>query len=117
MPSSKRQRAELTELAIQEKANLMGIKWNPETDSDFGGDLVDQSTGLTEQELRLELAEHDRERLLEVEEARKRHDDGTYGICLESGEEIPDTRLKAVPTAKYTSQCQEMLERRRFIRD
>jgi len=117
MPLTKKQLAELKELLLQEKASLMGIKWNPETDSDFGGDLVDQSTGLTEQELRLELAEHDRERLLEVEEALKRHDDGTYGICLESGEEIPYARLKAVPTAKYTIQCQEMLERRRFIRD
>ncbi|MCA9412551.1 MAG: TraR/DksA family transcriptional regulator [Candidatus Omnitrophica bacterium] len=117
MPLTKKQLTELKELLLQEKANLMGIKWNPETDAGFGGDLVDQSTGLTEQELRLELAEHDRERLLEVEEALKRHDEGTYGICLESGEEIPYARLKAVPTAKYTIQCQEMLERRRFIRD
>ena len=65
MPLTKKQLTELKELLLQEKANLMGIKWNPETDAGFGGDLVDQSTGLTEQELRLELAEHDRERRLE----------------------------------------------------
>ena len=117
MPLNKKQLAELKELLLQEKADLMGIKWTPENETDFGGDLVDQSTGLTEQELRLELAEHDRERLLEIEEALKRHEDGSYGICLESGEEIPFVRLKAVPTAKHTIQCQEMLERRRFIRD
>lgn len=117
MPLNKKQLAELKELLLEEKASLMGVKWNHESDADFGGDLVDQSTGLTEQEMRLELAEHDRERLIEIEEALKRHEDGTYGICLESGEEIPYMRLKAVPTAKYTIQCQEMLERRRFIRD
>ncbi len=117
MALTKKQRTELKNQLMEEKASLMGINWNRDNDSGFGGDLVDQSTGLTEQELRLELAEHDRERLLEIEDALKRHEDGSYGICLESGEEIPYVRLKAVPTAKYTIQCQEMLERRRFIRD
>ncbi len=117
MPLTKKQLTELKEQLIEEKSSLVGGAWNHEAEADFGGDLVDQSTGLTEQELRLELAEHDRERLLEIEDALRRLEDGTYGICLESGEEIPYPRLKAVPTAKYTIQCQEMLERRRFIRD
>ena len=81
----------------------------------MGGDLVDQSTDLSEREMELELAEHDREKLLQIEEALHRITDQTYGICLESGEEIPYERLKAVPTAKYTVRCQEILERRRYI--
>ena len=117
MPLKKKQLDELRKLLIEQKSLiLIGRKRNDEG-ADFQGDLVDQSTGLTEQELRLELEEHEREKLLEVEEALKRIEDGSYGICLESGEEIPFDRLVAVPTAKYTVRCQEMLERRRFLQD
>ena len=37
-----------------------------------------------------------------VERAEARLRDGTYGLSIESGEPIPDSRLEAVPTAEYT---------------
>jgi RNA polymerase-binding protein DksA len=117
MPLKKKQVSELKEVLLREKAEILGIKRQKGDESSLQGDLVDQSTGLSEQEMLLELAEHDRERLLEVEDALKRIEDNSYGICLESGEEIPYERLRAVPTAKYTVRCQEILERRRFLQD
>lgn len=39
--------------------------------------------------------------LSEVEAARKRLDEGTYGRCEECGEPIPDERLEAQPTARF----------------
>jgi DnaK suppressor protein len=117
MPLKKKQLAELKDLLLNERRTIVGGNRNHEEEASFQGDLVDQSVGLTDQELRLELAEHDRERLLEVDDALHRIENGTYGICLESGDEIPYERLKAVPTAKYTVRCQEILERRRFLQD
>jgi DnaK suppressor protein len=43
-----------------------------------------------------------REQLRAVERAESRLADGTYGRSIESGEPIPDDRLRAVPTAELT---------------
>ena len=50
--------------------------------------------------------------LQENKEAMERIEDGTYGYCEESGEEIGIRRLKIRPSAKYCIQVQEKLERR-----
>ena len=116
MPLNKKQIDELRTLLLKERELILkGIRTGASSEAAMGGDLVDQSTDLSEREMELELAEHDREKLLEIEDALHRIKDATYGICLESGEEIPYERLKAVPTAKYTVRCQEMLERRRYL--
>lgn len=116
MPLTKKQIDELKGLLFRERDEILGgIRKGNSSEASMGGDLVDQSTDLSEREMELELAEHDRERLLEIEDAIHRIADESYGICLESGEEIPFERLKAVPTAKYTVRCQEILERRRHL--
>ena len=97
MALKKKQLNHLREKLLVEKAEILGIKRQKGDESSLQGDLVDQSTGLSEQEMLLELAEHDRERMLEIDDALKRLEDKTYGICLESGEEIPYERLEAVP--------------------
>jgi RNA polymerase-binding transcription factor len=43
-----------------------------------------------------------REQLRAVERAESRLAEGTYGRSIESGEPIPDDRLRAVPTAELT---------------
>ncbi|MCG3200033.1 MAG: TraR/DksA family transcriptional regulator [Candidatus Omnitrophica bacterium] len=116
MPLTKKQLDELKQLLLQERNEILrGVRKGATGEASMSGDLVDQSTDLSEREMELELAEHDRERLLQVEEALHRMAENVYGVCLESGEEIPYERLKAVPTAKYTVRCQEMLERRRYL--
>jgi DnaK suppressor protein len=67
-----------------------------------------------EEEFSLELRTRDRERKLirKIEEALKRIDDGTYGYCLETGEEIGIKRLEARPVATLTIEAQERRERR-----
>ncbi|MGH8322340.1 MAG: RNA polymerase-binding protein DksA, partial [Steroidobacteraceae bacterium] len=54
-----------------------------------------------EEEFSLELRTRDRERKLirKIDEALKRLDDGSYGYCLETGEEIGIKRLEARPVA------------------
>jgi len=61
----------------------------------------------------LELRTRDRERKLlrKIEEALKRIDDGSYGYCEETGEEIGLGRLEARPTATLTVDAQERREK------
>ncbi len=67
-----------------------------------------------EEEFSLELRTRDRERKLirKIEEALKRIDDGSYGYCLETGEEIGIKRLEARPVATLSIEAQERRERR-----
>lgn len=73
---------------------------NPVTDNhmaDSATEYVDRQT---------EIAEHNlhEEQLKEVNQALKRMEDGTYGICVDTGEKISFERLKAMPYAKRTIQ-------------
>lgn len=67
-----------------------------------------------EEEFSLELRTRDRERKLirKIDEALKRIDDGSYGYCLETGEEIGIKRLEARPVATLSLEAQERRERR-----
>jgi len=67
-----------------------------------------------ESEFALELRTRDRERKLirKIDEAIKRVEDGSYGYCLETGEEIGVKRLEARPVATLTIEAQERRERR-----
>lgn len=51
-----------------------------------------------------------RENLIKVDEALRKLDEGTYGICEECGEEITEERLKILPFAIYCRECQERKE-------
>lgn len=67
-----------------------------------------------EEEFSLELRTRDRERKLirKIEEALQRIEDGSYGYCLETGEEIGIKRLEARPVATLSLEAQERRERR-----
>jgi DnaK suppressor protein len=67
-----------------------------------------------ESEFSLELRTRDRERKLirKIDEALKRIEDGSYGYCNETGEEIGVKRLEARPVATLSVEAQERRERR-----
>jgi len=75
-------------------------------------DLNDRAT--QEEEFSLELRTRDRERKLirKIDDALKRIEDGSYGYCLETGEEIGIKRLEARPVATLSIEAQERRERR-----
>ncbi|MFB4211455.1 TraR/DksA family transcriptional regulator [Shouchella sp. JSM 1781072] len=54
--------------------------------------------------------EADEQRLSEINEALERMEEGTYGICVDTGKEIPYERLEALPYAKRTTEAQEEAE-------
>lgn len=67
-----------------------------------------------ESEFSLELRTRDRERKLirKIDEAINRIEDGSYGYCTETGEEIGIKRLEARPVATLSVEAQERRERR-----
>jgi DnaK suppressor protein len=67
-----------------------------------------------EEEFSLELRTRDRERKLirKIDEALARIEDGSYGYCLETGEQIGVKRLEARPVATLSLEAQERRERR-----
>ena len=50
--------------------------------------------------------------LTEVQQALERIEQGTYGICINCGQPIPEKRLEAIPWAARDVKCEEQLERR-----
>lgn len=44
--------------------------------------------------------------------ARQRVNDGTYGTCVDCGEEIDERRLQSLPGTPYCASCQSLRERR-----
>jgi RNA polymerase-binding transcription factor DksA len=71
--------------------------------ADIGSDTFDQ-------DFMLGLAESERLRLREIDEALQRIKDGTYGVCQMTGKPIPKARLEAKPWAKYTIEAKRLLE-------
>jgi RNA polymerase-binding protein DksA len=67
-----------------------------------------------------EMREHDlrlqgraRERMEQIQRARAAIADGSYGICVGCGAEIPEGRLNAVPDAQRCVPCQTKFDRGR----
>jgi DnaK suppressor protein len=73
--------------------------------ADFGSDCH-------EMEMTVGLLASERALLQEIDEALDRIDDGTYGICLATGQPIGKARLKARPWAKYCIEHAREMEHR-----
>ena len=75
-------------------------------------DLTDRASMETDRALELRTRDRERKLIRKIEEALKRIEDGTYGYCLETGEEIGIKRLEARPVATLSIEAQERRERR-----
>jgi DnaK suppressor protein len=76
-------------------------------------DPIDYVTSSEAQAAAFQISTNASETLVEVNAALQRIEDGTYGICTESGEPIEEARLEAVPWTPYTRQVQEEHDRRK----
>jgi RNA polymerase-binding transcription factor DksA len=78
--------------------------------SGFGMHQADAGTDAYDKDFALSLLSQEQDALYEIEEAIKRIEAGTYGICEMSGEPIPLQRLEAAPHARFTVTCQRQVE-------
>ncbi len=57
--------------------------------------------------LNLAMVKQQEQLLAQIDAAIRRHKAGTYGVCLDCGEQISLPRLKAYPFAQRCAPCQE----------
>ena len=93
--------------SIQSTINITILK----QDSSKLSDPNDAAT--QEEEFRLELRTRDRERklIMKIDQALQRIEEGTYGFCEDTGDEIGIKRLEARPIATLSIEAQERHEK------
>ena len=64
----------------------------------------------------MSLLSSDQDAIYEIEEALRRIEKNTYGICELTGKSIPKARLEAIPWTRFTVEAQAQLEREGALR-
>lgn len=95
-------RAALEKTENQQYAELLG-----RTPPDTGDESVADALA----DLNLAMIDRDVQEIRDIESARARMRDGSYGACARCGSEIPFERLLAYPTATRCFSCQSQLEK------
>ena len=83
--------------------------------SAFGMHQADAGSDAYDRDFALSILSQEQNSLYEIDEALKRIDDGTYGVCEISNKQIPRARLEARPFTRYTVECQADLEKRQYV--
>ena len=79
--------------------------------SAFGMHQADAGSDAYDRDFALSLLSQEQDALYEIDQALKRIELGTYGICEMSGKPISHARLEAIPFARFTVECQSQLEK------
>ena len=119
MALNKKQLKELHEKLIAERSrirrHLTDLKGESKSDSDaLLGDSADVASIEASQAALAKFGDREKKLLKLINHALEKmeEDDGEYGICEYSGEDIPFKRLQISPWAKYTVEAKEEIERR-----
>jgi RNA polymerase-binding transcription factor DksA len=108
----KRKRSELVgDIATMEEEAL---RQNSGSLSSLPQHMAEQGSDASEQSLSLDLAQVDRNLIREIDEALRRIEAGTYGICELTHKPISSERLAELPWARYSIEAARELERRAY---
>lgn len=117
-PFLKKQKEKLLQLRDSMLDSMMGVaKDNLRTRAEgseasaFGMHQADAGSDAYDRDFALSLLSQEQDALYEIEEALKRIDFGTYGVCEMSNKPIAHARLEALPFARYTVECQSQIEK------
>src|SRR2546423_5673847 len=77
---------------------------------DYGKDEGDRANTSLAREIDLAQKSRNRAVLALVDAALKRISEGTFGNCLNCGQEINSNRLGAIPWVRYCITCQELID-------
>jgi DnaK suppressor protein len=80
-------------------------------------DSVDMSLQDVSQELAFRLGERESRMVADIDQALRRIEEGTFGLCERCGKPIDERRLEAVPTARYDAACQAAVEASEGLED
>ena len=89
------------------------LRTRPEgSDASVGGmHMGDAGSDAYDRDFALSLLSKEQDALYEINDALKRIDLGSYGICEMTSKPINEERLEALPFARYTREAQEAIER------
>jgi len=92
---------------VTEALETFGLSRN--TDGGYDPNFADISQVTAEKGEADALVQPLKETLIEIDEALGRIADGTYGLCMKCGKDIPLERLEAVPKTRYCTPCANLL--------
>jgi DnaK suppressor protein len=73
--------------------------------------MADSGTDNFDRDFALSLLSSDQDAVYEIEEALRRIEKETYGVCELTGKPIPKARLEAIPWTRFTVDAQMQLEK------
>jgi DnaK suppressor protein len=100
---------DLRERLLNQMSGL--AKESAEEMSSYSLHMADSGTDNFDRDFALSLLSADQDAIYEIEEALKRIEKGTYGVCELTGKQIPKARLDAIPWTRFTVEAQAQLER------
>ncbi len=101
------ERAQLLEQVVELDAEADVNNWR---EGGFDDDPADAGSASFERETAQSLSNHARRILTQIDDALRRIDHGTYGVCERCGESIELERLEAVPYATLCIACKRREE-------
>lgn len=120
---NKKELSEFKELVVKKKDDIikqikhMSEETLKKSPKEAAGDIssytyhmADIATDTYDREFNMSLASNDRAVLLEMEDALKKIEEGTFGICEDCKGLIAKVRLKAIPYCRLCLKCQEKKE-------
>ena len=105
---------ELRERLINQMSGL--AKESAEEMPGYSLHMADSGTDNFDRDFALSLLSSDQDAIYEIEEALKRIERNTYGICELTGKQIPKARLEAIPWTRFTVEAQAQLEKEGVLR-
>jgi RNA polymerase-binding transcription factor DksA len=102
----------LLELREQLLAQMSGLaKESAQELPGYSLHMADSGTDNFDRDFALSLLSSDQDAVYEIEEALKRIERKTYGVCELTGKPIPKARLEAIPWTRFTVEAQAQLEK------
>jgi len=105
---------ELRERLLHQMSGL--AKESAEEMSSYSLHMADSGTDNFDRDFALSLLSSDQDAVYEIEEALKRIEKDTYGVCELTNKPIPRARLDAIPWTRFTVEAQAQLEREGALR-
>jgi len=111
----KRDKDKLKKMLIEERTKIVTHLQKLASESsmeisDIKGDDLDIASVEISQAALSKLGSRERKLLKKIDYTLEKFEEGTYGICELTGEEIPLARLMARPVAQYTIEAKTELE-------
>jgi DnaK suppressor protein len=110
MKMNKNKLDQFTQLFLQRQKDIVDANLNRADEIDNGGDDVDIVQGALLKSIMDKLSTRDKEALNEIKGALKRLSEGTFGLCEDCDERIPEKRLNVLPATRLCVHCAELQE-------